>query len=72
MFLTKEQLDKIKKQGWKTLDTKDGTAWFGGKSHKELAKYISSNNSGKRAHFFMVTAATPPAPMMRTRDIVSS
>ena len=44
MFLTKEQIDRMKEQGWKTLDTKDGTARFGGKSHKELAKYISSND----------------------------
>lgn len=44
MFLTKEQLELLKKEGWQPMTTKDGTAWFGGKSHKELAKYISSND----------------------------
>lgn len=40
MFLTKEQLELLKKEGWQPMETKDGTAWFGGKSHKELAKYV--------------------------------
>ena len=40
MFLTKEQLELLKKEGWQPMTTKDGTAWFGGKSHKELAKYV--------------------------------
>jgi hypothetical protein len=44
MFLTKEQIDRMKEQGWQTLDTKDGVAWFGGKSHKDLAKYIHSSD----------------------------
>ena len=45
MFLTKEQLELLKKEGWQPMTTKDGTAWFGGKSHKELAKYVPSKES---------------------------
>ena len=45
MFLTKNQLELLKKEGWQPMTTKDGTAWFGGKSHKELAKYVPSNEA---------------------------
>ena len=27
------------------MTTKDGTAWFGGKSHKELAKYVPNKEA---------------------------
>ena len=30
----------IKKHGWKPMESKDGGAWFGGKSHNMLANYI--------------------------------
>ena len=40
MFLNKNQLKHLEKYGWIPMNTKDGTAWFGGKSHYRLADYI--------------------------------
>lgn len=30
----------LKRSGWKLMDTEDGCAWFGGKSHYSLADYL--------------------------------
>ena len=33
----------LKRSGWKLMETKDGCAWFGGKSHHTLAEYLPSD-----------------------------
>ena len=45
--ISKEEIDIInqfhkamRKYGWKPMESKYGSAWFGGKSHKGLQKYI--------------------------------
>lgn len=37
MTITKKEL---KKHGWKSFDTPEGVAWFGGKSHHQLINHI--------------------------------
>ena len=40
--MTKKQLQEfLKKHKWNSLETKDGFAWFGGKSHYTLAEAIN-------------------------------
>ena len=43
MFLSNKQLKELKKNNWTPMETEDGTAWFGGKTHSSLAKYISKD-----------------------------
>ena len=43
MFLNKEQIKTLEKKGWTPMETEDGCAWFGGKSHYTLADYISKD-----------------------------
>ena len=43
MFLSNKQLKELKKNNWTPMETKDGTAWFGGKTHNSLANYISKD-----------------------------
>ena len=43
MFLSNKQLKELKKNNWTPMKTEDGTAWFGGKTHSSLAKYISKD-----------------------------
>tara|TARA_R100000697_G_scaffold110490_1_gene126931 strand:- start:281 stop:475 length:195 start_codon:yes stop_codon:yes gene_type:complete len=33
----------LKRKGWKPMETKDGCAWFGGKTHSVLAEFVDSN-----------------------------
>ena len=33
----------LKRSGWKLMDTKDGCAWFGGKTHYTLIDYLPSD-----------------------------
>ena len=53
--ISKEEIDIInqfhkamRKYGWKPMESKYGSAWFGGKSHKGLQKYIPEE---KLEHF---------------------
>ena len=40
--MNKKQLQQyLKKHNWHSLETKDGFAWFGGKSHHTLAEAIN-------------------------------
>ena len=48
MFLNKDQLKHLEKNGWIPMNTKDGTAWFGGKSHYKLADYIKDPEEDDR------------------------
>jgi hypothetical protein len=32
-----------RRNNWTPMETKDGTAWFGGKTHNSLADYISKD-----------------------------
>jgi len=41
--ITKAFIDMIKRNGWKPMDTKDGCAWFGGKSHHTLSEYLTDD-----------------------------
>ena len=43
MFLNKEQIKILEKKGWTPMETADGCAWFGGKSHSTLADYVSQD-----------------------------
>ena len=40
-----EDFTKLMKRrgGWKPMDTKDGCAWFGGKSHHTLSEYLTDD-----------------------------
>ena len=49
MFLNKDQLKHLDKNGWRPLNTKDGTAWFGGKSHFKLIDYIEDPENDDRS-----------------------
>ena len=49
MFLNKDQLKHLDKNGWIPMDTKDGTAWFGGKSHSQLIDYIEDPEKDDRS-----------------------
>jgi hypothetical protein len=33
-------IKQIRDSGWKPLATYDGTAWFGGRKHTQLAEYL--------------------------------
>ena len=48
MFVNKNQLKHLDKNGWIPMNTKDGTAWFGGKSHYKLADYIKDPEEDDR------------------------
>ena len=37
----------IKKHGWKPMESKNGSAWFGGKSHNILANYIPQKKAAQ-------------------------
>tara|TARA_Y100001973_G_C5010200_1_gene237981 strand:+ start:252 stop:617 length:366 start_codon:yes stop_codon:yes gene_type:complete len=42
--LSTKDINKIvEKHGWKPMDTKDGLAWFGGKSHSCLGDHIAED-----------------------------
>ena len=42
--LSTKDINKIvEKYGWKPMDTKDGLAWFGGKSHSCLGDHIAED-----------------------------
>ena len=43
MFLNKEQIKTLEKKGWTPMETADGCAWVGGKSHSTLADYVSQD-----------------------------
>tara|TARA_R100000808_G_C2072481_1_gene99446 strand:+ start:314 stop:517 length:204 start_codon:yes stop_codon:yes gene_type:complete len=43
MSKTIEQLRK--EGGFKPMETKTGNAWFGGKTHSVLAKYVDPNDA---------------------------
>ena len=49
MFLNKDQLKHLDKNGWIPMNTKDGTAWFGGKSHFKLTDYIEDYETDERS-----------------------
>jgi hypothetical protein len=36
-------IKKIRDFGWKPLATDEGTAWFGGRTHTQLAEYLPDN-----------------------------
>ena len=42
--ITEKDKKLLKKYGWKSMATKTGYAWFGGKSHSVLAEYIDPEN----------------------------
>tara|TARA_R100001129_G_scaffold179631_1_gene156616 strand:+ start:67 stop:264 length:198 start_codon:yes stop_codon:yes gene_type:complete len=33
-------IKQIRNSGWKSLATVDGTAWFGGRTHTQLAEWL--------------------------------
>ncbi|HAI42608.1 MAG TPA: hypothetical protein DCM40_33130, partial [Maribacter sp.] len=38
--ITKAFIEMIKRKGWKPMEAKDGLAWFGGKTHHQLADHL--------------------------------
>ena len=38
--ITKAFIDMIKRKGWKPMKAEDSMAWFGGKTHYQLADYL--------------------------------
>ena len=38
--IAKAFIAMIKRNGWKPMQAKNGLAWFGGKTHKQLADYL--------------------------------
>ena len=38
--ITKAFMDMIKRKGWKPMKAEDSMAWFGGKTHYQLADYL--------------------------------
>ena len=49
MFLNNDQLKHLDKNGWIPMNTKDGTAWFGGLSHSKLIDYIEDPDTDDRS-----------------------
>tara|TARA_R100000697_G_scaffold70222_1_gene82654 strand:+ start:47 stop:247 length:201 start_codon:yes stop_codon:yes gene_type:complete len=49
MFLNKDQLKQLDKNGWRPFNTKDGIVWFGGKSHFKLIDYIEDPEKDDRS-----------------------
>ena len=49
MFLNKDQLKHLNKNGWVPMNTKDGTASFGGLSHSKLIDYIEDPETDDRS-----------------------
>ena len=35
-------IKKIRKEGWKPMQSEQGFAWFGGKSHEQLSQWLTS------------------------------
>ena len=45
VYLLKEKqmaknITEIRKEGWKPMESEQGFAWFGGKSHQQLAEWL--------------------------------
>mgnify|MGYP006063508787 FL=1 len=49
MFLNKDQLKHLEKNGWIPMNTKDGLVWFGGKSHFKLIDHIEDPEKDDRS-----------------------
>ena len=35
-----KSITEIRKKGWKPMESEEGLAWFGGKSHQSLAEWL--------------------------------
>lgn len=38
--IMKDFMGMMRKKGWKPMQSEDGCAWFGGKTHSTLADYL--------------------------------
>tara|TARA_R100001086_G_scaffold91907_2_gene45548 strand:+ start:879 stop:1085 length:207 start_codon:yes stop_codon:yes gene_type:complete len=42
--LGKKTLDEVRKEGgWQEMDSKSSVAWFGGKTHTQIAEWLPSD-----------------------------
>jgi len=48
--ITKAFIEMIKRKGWKPMEAKDGLAWFGGKTHHQLADHLPNKALDGRNH----------------------
>ena len=48
--IAKAFIAMIKRKGWKPMEAKDGLAWFGGKTHQQLADYLPKKDLDNHSH----------------------
>ena len=48
--IAKAFIAMIKRNGWNPMKAKDGLAWFGGKTHNQLADYLPKKVINSYSH----------------------